>query len=230
MSKAIIAMCAASAVLLIAGCAATGSSRTSTSTTSLNTSKPSQPSSTAAAPARKRDRLENIPLVWKPTTSVAKLGAVDLTGLANSKLQIDPVTDNRSDPGFIGQNSEKQPARKVTTPDNVSAFVTDHMRKLFGSGGINVVDSGGTTVLKSEIQQFFVEETETYKGDVRLKVTLSDASGKQLWTGITGGTSTRFGRSYKAENYYETLSDSVIEAVYNLLQNPGFRAALAARS
>ena len=30
----------------------------------------------------------------------------------------------------------------------------------------------------------------------------------------------RFGRSYKAENTYETLSDSLIEATYNLLSNP----------
>ena len=227
MNNGMIAVSATSAVLLLAGCAMTGSSGTTASTTPASTSKPA---ATAAAPARKPDRLENIPLVWKPTTSVAKLGAIDLSGLSNTKLQIDPVADSRSERGFIGQNSEKQPARKVTTQDSVAAFATEHMKKLFSSGGISVVDSGGTAVLKSEIQQFFVDETETYKGDVRFKITVTDAGGKVVWNGITGGTATRFGRSYKADNYYETLSDSLIEAVFNLLQNPGFRAALAGRS
>ncbi len=101
------------------------------------------------------------------------------------------------------------------------------MKQIIAAAGLDVVDSGGTRVLKGELKQFYVDETDTYKGDVRLLVTLTDASGKAVWTGTTGGTSTRFGRSYKAENYYETLSDSLIEATYNLLKNPGFHDALA---
>ena len=212
-----------SAAVLITGCAGTSSTGSSSSSSAAT------PGSSTAS-AAKTDKLENIPLVWRPTTSTAKLGAVDLTGLADTKLQIDPVADTRSNPGFIGQNSEKQPPRKVTTPDSVSGFVTDHLKQLMSAAGINVVDSGGSTILKSEIQQFFVDETETYRGDVRLKVTLTNSAGKTLWTGVTSGTSTRFGRSYKADNYYETLSDSLIEATYNLLQNSGFRAALAGKS
>lgn len=171
----------------------------------------------------------SIPLVWKPTTSVAKAGTIDLTGRANAKLRVE-VTDNRNDPGFIGRNTEKLPPRKVTTPDNVAAFVNEHLNQLISSTGVTEIDSAGTVILKAEILQFFVEETETYNGDVRLKVTLIDRSGNPVWTGITGGASTRFGRSYKAENYYETLSDSLIEAVHNLMQNASFRSALAGAS
>ena len=171
----------------------------------------------------------SIPLVGKPTTSVAKAGTIDLTGRANAKLRVE-VTDNRNDPGFIGRNTEKLPPRKVTTPDNVAAFVNEHLNQLISSTGVTEIDSAGTVILKAEILQFFVEETETYNGDVRLKVTLIDRSGNPVWTGITGGASTRFGRSYKAENYYETLSDSLIEAVHNLMQNASFRSALAGAS
>jgi len=230
MNNGMTAVSAMSVALLIAGCAMTGSSGTTASTTPAGTSKPAKPAATAAAPARKPDRLENIPLVWKPTTSVAKFGVIDLTGLSDTKVQIDPVADNRGERGFIGQNSEKQPARKVTTQDSVAAFATEHMKELFSGAGISVVDSGGSAVLKSEIQQFFVDETETYKGDVRFKISVTDAGGKLVWSGITGGTATRFGRSYKADNYYETLSDSFIQAVFNLLHNPGFRTALAGGS
>jgi hypothetical protein len=207
----------------LVGCTTTGTSTGPTASSS------NSPSNKAAANAPKPDKLENIPLVWKPTTSVGSMGSVDLTDLENAKLQVDRLADNRENRGFIGQNSEKQTPRKVTTPDDVSVFVTDHMKSLIAGVGINVVDSGGTAILKGEIKQFFVDETETYKGDLRLRLTLTNPAGKVLWTGTTGGAASRFGRSYKAENYYETLSDSLIDATYHLMQDAGFRKALAGK-
>ena len=95
--------------------------------------------------------------------------------------------------------------------------------------GYPVVDTGGTHVLNAQLKQFFAEEVDTYKSDVRLVVRLTTPGGKELWSGTTGGTATRFGRSYKAENYYEVLSDAVLEASYNLMKNPSFHAALGKR-
>lgn len=168
----------------------------------------------------------NIPLVWKPTTRVAKTETVDLTGRSDAKVRIE-VTDNRKDDrGFIGRNTEKLPPRNVTTRDNVAAFVNDNLTRLISGTGLTEVDSTSAVLLKAEVLEFFVEETETYNGDVRLKVTLIDPSGTSIWTGIISGASTRFGRSYRAENYYETLSDSLVEAVKNLMRNAAFRSAL----
>ena len=212
-------------LVFLVGCETTG---TSTGPASSPAAKPSATPAPSAAPATaaKRDKLEGIPLVWKPTTNVATVGTVDLTGLTNIKVQVDRLGDKRDAPGLIGQNSEKQPPRKVTTPDDVAGFVTDHMKSLMKGAGLNVVDSGGTATVKGEIQQFFVAETDTYKGDVRIHVTVTNAAGKEVWNGVIGGSATRFGRSYKDENYYETLSDSLIEATYNLLKTPGFHDAL----
>ena len=205
----------------LVGCTTTGTGPTASSSNA--------PSNTAAANASRHDKLENIPLVWKPTTSVSALGSVDLTDLENSNLKVDRLTDYRENRGFLGQSNEKLPPRKVTTPDDVSAFITDHMKSLIARAGINVVESGATATLKGEIKQFFVEENETYKGDVVLRLTLTNPSGKILWTGTTGGSAQRFGRSYKAENYYETLSDALIDATYHLLQDAGFRKALSGK-
>jgi|KBSSwiStaDraftv2_1062776.scaffolds.fasta_scaffold25389_6 hypothetical protein len=202
------------------GAPAKSTAPATSTTTTTTTTKP------AAAPA-KRDKLENSPLVWKPTTNVSSLGSVDLTGLSNTKLQIAKVADGRQNPTLLGENKEKGVPRVITTADDVPMFVTDHMKQLMSSAGINTVDSGGTHVLKTELKQFYVEESDTYKGDVRMTVTLTNAAGKAVWTGTTGGSAQRFGRSYKAENYYETLSDSLIEATYNLLRNPSFHEALA---
>ena len=211
-------------LLFLVGCQTSG---TSTGPASTPAAKPATPASSAPpATAAKRDKLEGIPLVWKPTTNLASVGAVDMTGLTSVKVQVDRLGDKRETPGLIGQNSEKQPLRKVTTPDDVAGFVTDHMKSVMKGAGLNVVDSGGNTTVKGEILQFFVDETDTYKGDVRINVTVTNAGGKVVWNGLIGGTNTRFGRSYKDENYYETLSDSLIDATYNLLKTPGFHDAL----
>lgn len=167
----------------------------------------------------------SIPLVWKPTTSTAKSGITDLTGRAQDKLRIE-VTDARSDPNLIGRNVENLPPRKVTTPDNVAAFVNEHLGQLISGTAVTRTDGAGAPSLKAEILQFFVEEAQTYKGSVRLKVTLTSSNGSVLWSGITTGTSTRFGRSLRPENYYETLSNSLVDATRNLMQNSAFRSAL----
>lgn len=166
-----------------------------------------------------------IPLIWKPTKDFARSGTTDTTGRPSARLRVE-VTDNRGDPEVIGRNSEKIPPRKVTTRDSVAAFVGEHMKQLIAGNGTIEVDDTGPMILKVEIQQFLVEETEIYNGDVRLKITLVNSSGTDLWTGITRGTSTRFGRSYSAENYYEALSDSLVDAVHNLMGSAAFHSAL----
>ncbi|HEV2333067.1 MAG TPA: hypothetical protein VGV16_07870 [Gammaproteobacteria bacterium] len=170
--------------------------------------------------------LNDIPLVWKPTSSIGDFGALDVSGFMDVKMQVDKFTDTRKDPQLIAENRENAQPRPVTTRDDVGAFVADNMRDTMRKSGLDVVDSGGQVVISGEVVDFFVNETNTYESTVTLRVTARDAAGKTLWSGVTGGSATRFGRSYKAENYYEVLSDSVLEATYNLMSSPKFEAAL----
>jgi hypothetical protein len=170
--------------------------------------------------------LSNIPLVWSPTQSFAEFGAVDLNGISNVKVQINGFTDVRKNPALIAENHEKNPVRQVTTKDNVAAFLTDHVKDTFTKAGLNVVDSGGDVVVSGEIRDFFVNENDQYVGNVTVYVTVTNTAGKVLWQGVAGGGSTNFGRSYKADNYYETLSNSVLKLSNGLLSSQGFHSAL----
>ena len=172
--------------------------------------------------------LSNIPLVWSPTQSFAEFGAVDLNGIGNVKVQFNGFTDVRKNPPLIAENHEKEPARQVTTKDNVAAFVTDHVKDTFSKAGINVVDSGGDVIVSGEIRDFFVNETEQYVGNVTVYVTMTNQSGKVLWQGVAGGGANNFGRSYKADNYYETLSNAVLKLSNSMLNSQGFRSAMQA--
>src|SRR6266850_2316671 len=165
------------------------------------------------------DKLENIKLLWKPTTTLSKLGGIDPNGI-KVKIQLQLLTDARDNAALIGENREKANApKKVSTQENVPAFVTDKLKKVFTDGGLSVVDSGADVVLGGELQKFFVEETNEYSGELRIKFTAKNPSGRELWTGSILGHASNFGRSYKDENYYETLSNSIVDTTVVLFRD-----------
>lgn len=176
--------------------------------------------------ANAADKLEGIPLKWMPTSQMSEREPVDVKGLEGIKLQIDPFTDNRENSGFIGQNRDRLPVRKITTNEDVARFVTYRVKTLMSGLGFNVVENGGEVILKGEVKKYFVDETTRYNAEVQIEATLTDPAGKVLRVVQTTGTSSRFGISYKADNYYEVLSDALIGATHELAQNPGFRKAL----
>jgi hypothetical protein len=175
------------------------------------------------------DKLEGIPLVWKPTSPMSERLPLDVKGLEGIKLQIDPFTDGREDPAFIGQSTTKVPFRKVTTNENVARFVTYQVKLLMAGLGLKVVESGGDVIMKADIKRFFADESNRYNAEVELQAAFTDANGKILWAVATTGTSSRFGIAYKADNYYEVLSDALIGATHQLVQNSGFRKALTGK-
>lgn len=174
--------------------------------------------------------LTGVRLVWSPTTPKSQYGSVDLTAVSGVKVEIRDLADHREKPDLIGENREKEDKGvilPVTTSDKPAAFVTDALRRIFGDAGLSVVTTGGDVILSGELTRFIVLETASYQGEVNLKMELKSPKGKVLWSGVADGTGRRFGRSYKTDNYIETLSDSVMDAAYSLLQNESFMKALA---
>jgi hypothetical protein len=172
--------------------------------------------------------LQNLPLKWTPTQALAEMGPVDVSGpLLTIKIHIDPFVDARQDPSTIAENREN--AGKflpVTTSSDVAAFITEHLKEILRGAAINVVDGSGDVTLSGDVRQFFVMETNLYHGDLSLLVRLKNVEGKEIWSGVIVGGAEHFGRSYKAENYYETMSDMVLNAAHNLLTNSAFHEAL----
>jgi hypothetical protein len=178
-----------------------------------------------------RGTLDNIPLKWTPTSTLGEMGALDVSGaLLTTKIHLDSLVDARQNPSLIAENREHaDKIRPVTTSGDVPGFVTDHLRETLRGAGMNTVESGADIIISGEIRQFFVTEMSTYDGEISLLIRVRNGGGKELWTGVVAGGATRWGRSYKAENYYEAISDMVLRATYNLLANPAFREALAKR-
>jgi hypothetical protein len=69
---------------------------------------------------------------------------------------------------------------------NAAEFCTRHFADELRRFGFSTVQDQGDVVLGGEILEFMVVETNTYKGDVRLKLTLKK-QGKTEWTGVNNG-------------------------------------------
>ena len=167
--------------------------------------------------------LEHVPLQWKPTSEL-QLGTVQTP---QTPIQFEMFQDVRDNKLAIGENDEDTQPKPVTTSDDVGAFVGNHMRELFQKAGLKTVDSDGAVTIKGEVRQFFVRETNTYRSEVAVRLTVVSRDGKTLWSGLASGDSSRFGRSYKLENYYEGLSDAIVNTVSSMLQSAQFQAALS---
>ena len=167
--------------------------------------------------------LEHVPLRWRATSDL-EMGTMEMSQAA---IQFETFQDVRDNKEAIGENREDDRPKPVTTRDDVGLFVTRHMRDLLDKAGLKTVDSDGAVTIKGEVKQFFVRETGTYKSTVAIHLTVFGRDGQTLWSGTASGDATRFGRSYKLENYYEVLSDALVNTVSSMLQSPDFQKALA---
>ena len=177
----------------------------------------------AVTATSKTKLLEHIPLVWRPTSDL-RLGTMQMS---NSPVVVAPFTDGRDDKQAIGENREDELPKAVTTTDDVGVFVGTHVRGLLDQAGIKTVDANGAVTLRGEVKKFFVREESTYKSEVQIQFVIADANGVTLWKGLATGEATRFGRSYRADNYYEVLADALVNAMSSFLQAPEIQQALA---
>ena len=172
---------------------------------------------------------QSTPLVWRPTSSLAEgAGPLNLLAFTGQKIAVLPFTDSRKDQGTLGENQEKDAPRLVTTPDRVPPFIRTHMLALMKEMGLPMTEKveEATVVVSGELLRFDVVEKETYQGEFRALVEVW-AGERPLWKGLVTGRATRFGRSYKLENYHETLSDSLVHGVSRMLTDAAFLGALA---
>jgi hypothetical protein len=197
----------------------------------------------AAPPLRDCNRgisqLNDVSLVWTPTNAIEPPGLVTIPPgasvapgammSATLRISVKALTDIRPDPKRIGQNLEstsKGCVFPVTTKDDAAAWTTDRLRFVLGRMGFDAVEQGSDVAISGELRKFFVSEDNVYSGAIGLRLDVTKAD-KIIWSGLVMGSNTRFGRSYKLENYQETLSDCVIDAVEHLAEDASFVRAVS---
>jgi len=182
-----------------------------------------------ASPLAAKTPLLNVQMEWRPTTTLTELGlsAINLVPFQGKTFTMTPFTDARPEPACIGRNTETSTAGlQVTSRDPVAPWVSSHTQTFLTRLGLPLAEGPSGTVLSGQIMSFFVTEGSNYVGDVAIRVQVAK-DGQTLWNGVASGAARHFGRSYKLENYNETLSDSLQEAWVSLVRSEGFLKALA---
>lgn len=188
--------------------------------------------SAAAAPKtgkQKAPELLNIPLLWKPTVSLRVKGEIDLSVFLNKTIAIKPFIDLRTKPSEIGKNTGKKKSGKallVTTSDDVAAWLTERFGLILQEFEVATVKEGGALTLEADIVRFYVTETTAYTADIGLKMRARSKTGEVIWEGVIAVGNRNQGGPYKAEHYYEALSNTCVDAVKALLKSDAFIEAV----
>lgn len=131
----------------------------------------------------------------------------------------------------MSENTEKAAAVPVVAADDPAAFVKSVVVRQLRSLGATVREqsAGSTARLVLHLTNFWVNETNRYRGEVRVRAEVLDPSGERRWEGVVVGTASNFGRSLSVVNYQETFSNATLQAADRLLSDPACTAALAKR-
>jgi len=166
-----------------------------------------------------------VALKWNPNEKQT-MPVFEITGGIH-RLSMGEIVDKRDKGTQIGVNTEEKTPVPVTTTSDISSFVREHVAAQLKAAGLDVQNAGsGDRVMRGELLEFWVDEGDRYLGSVRLRVTVSDSTGAELWSALAAGASNRFGRSLKPDNYTESLSNAIQDLSAHLVSAPGFRQAL----
>lgn len=187
----------------------------------------------AGAVARAQQKTLGIRLQWRVNIDhPVALPAVDMTGGLRT-LKVEAVVDKRDNGNRegsvrtqIGENTEKKVAAPILTDSNVAEFVTNGLLQQLKSAGLPILPGDAELVLRLELTEFWATETTRYRASVRVRCSLTDADGKEVWTGMVGGVGENTGRSLKDYNYNETFTSAVFDLVANLLKQDAFMRGL----
>lgn len=117
--------------------------------------------------------LTNQRMYWKSTNDAKDFNA---GSLANYKFKVLPFRDERkiTPRNKIAENNENEKPREVLADTGeMGPFVTQNIEKILNSSGLELVDSGETYQITGVIKDFFVNETNLYKGTATIRYIVS---------------------------------------------------------
>lgn len=172
-----------------------------------------------------KELLTSVQLTWTPTTEINEVSRLVPEEVLAVKIKIPKFEDARTiDPkNRVGMNKEDGKSLPVDTVSDIADFVTQNIHLVLQKSNLQIDDKADYS-LSGKIIEYFVNETNTYEAVLSIQYTLKKDA-KTLWQGTVTAQNSRFGRSYKLDNYQESLSDVIIENLKALMTSQNFKNA-----
>jgi hypothetical protein len=184
----------------------------------------------AATVSAARQKSLTIALKWAPNPEGDQQRPnVEALVTGTAMIRIMPLVDKRDKGTQIGVNSEGASPVPVYSDSDIAGFVGESVKTYLHDSGVPIVETTPERVLRGQLDELWVKESENYHALVRVKYTLSDARGKTLWSGLVSGVCDHGGRALNPENYNETVSNAVLDLIANLVKDSSFRQAIRKR-
>jgi hypothetical protein len=154
--------------------------------------------------------------------------------LNGASLAIGSVVDSRPNKETLGKytkDSEAGVYQSVSTTTDVRAWIENSIKRTFSSYGVELADkSSAEFILDIAVKKLFVKEVNSYQGTFAYIVKLSKADGTTLFEKLITGKDGTVGKTFKANNYNQILSASLINGVRTLLNSVDLYDAIAGKS
>ncbi len=176
----------------------------------------------------KDEPLSTVHLEWRGPDERVEYKDSVVKALVSKHLHL-AFTDARTATS-IGKYEDDNKKFVVTTTDDVVRFCTVSFADRVKPLGVKFVESGEDFTLRGDVQNFFVNEENTYLSAVDVRFSLVTPDGKEAWSSVVNGKESRWGSSHNADNYNEGLSTAFNDAIKQLLSDPAFEAGLLGKA
>lgn len=163
----------------------------------------------------------NLSLSWRGVDRVAMPSASTAEAFAAVPLGF-ALRDVRPDPSVVG--FQEDDGIVVRTRDHVAQYCSDRFADMLRSAGARLEEQP-MAALHADLLEYRVDEGGTFKGLVRLQVTVRRA-GSADWSRTYEGKSARWGRTHNPVNFNEALSNALAEVFQQLVQDEDLSRAL----
>ncbi|MGC4119927.1 MAG: hypothetical protein QM765_36190 [Myxococcales bacterium] len=154
-----------------------------------------------------------------------RLKAMDRTGVYNERLRFE-FFDERPEPReLFGVRAST--GHEYRTSTAIGSWAASHFKKTLTEYGVPVVESGETVVVRIYVTKVLVTEGGVYRGEFNYRAEAWRPNQPQpFWRGLIQALSRRWGRSASVDMFQGTLTNVVLDAARDLLDDPGFLNSL----
>lgn len=163
----------------------------------------------------------NTSINWNPNVLVEDFMVESLEVFKNVDLGIKPLSDARTNKDNIGTVTSNGQPKTVIPDSDISSWCTKNLISGLKFLGLKSVAKNGSFSFEGEVSTFSIQQDITMRGEIGLSLSCSK-DGLTVWEGRIQGHSELYVIPSGSDGISECMSNTLINAIYNLLNDKSF--------